>query len=239
MTQDAIFLESEADRWFERNHKMLDADCALTTDPVLRVLSESAIRPRCCLEVGASNGYRLEAIRRSLGASVTALEPSAEAIADGRRRFPGVRFVQGLAHALDFPDGSFDFVIVSFVLHWVDRTRLMRSVAELDRVLVDGGNLLIADFLPDGPERVPYHHLPAQDVWTYKQDYAAMLIASHLYRMVHRQMVDYRTREFSEAAPADARFAITLLQKSLGAGYRVAKLPETHAMREVAAPTAG
>ena len=42
---------------------------------------------------------------------------------------------------------------------------MLRSVAEIDRVLPDGGFLLIGDFYPSLPQRVRYHHLPDQDVF--------------------------------------------------------------------------
>jgi ubiquinone/menaquinone biosynthesis C-methylase UbiE len=226
MGQDAVFAAGKADQWFERNRAKLNADDLMDRDPILRLLRDQGVRPRHCIEVGAANGYRLEAIRQAFGSRVTAVEPSGKAVADGRRRFPHVRFSQSLAHQLTgVGDGEADLVLVSFVLHWVDRSRLLASVAEIDRVLEDGGALLIADFLPAAPQRVRYHHLPDQEVWTFKQDYAALFASAALYQVGRRVTLDYTTGRVSDNAPPENRFAITWLQKSLHGGYRVGELP--------------
>jgi SAM-dependent methyltransferase len=111
-----------------------------------------------------------------------AVEISADAIGDGRKRYPDIEFLSGLACDLPVETGrQLDLVIISFVLHWIDRSTLLRSVAEIDRVVRPLGHLVIADFLRAAPERVDYHHLPGADVWTYKQDYAEVFVASSLY----------------------------------------------------------
>jgi SAM-dependent methyltransferase len=179
-TQGEIFLEFEGDHWFERNRGALSAFDP-TEDLPLRVLELYRLNPRRVLEVGASNGFRLAAIGERYGAQTVAVEPSEEAIRDGRQRYPQVEFVRGRADATGLQQ-PFDLVIVNFVFHWVDRALLLRSVAEVDCLLVDGGFLVIGDFYPMIRARVPYHHLPGHGVFTYKQDYAAIFLASGLYR---------------------------------------------------------
>src|SRR5437764_480231 len=128
MNQEVVFQQSEADRWFERNQLVLRVEGLEERDPVLRVLGGTGVRPTNALEVGAANGYRLEALRQQTGCRAVAVEPSGRAVADGRRRFPGVRFEQRLAHELfDFKDGEFDLAVASFVLHWVERSRLLET----------------------------------------------------------------------------------------------------------------
>jgi SAM-dependent methyltransferase len=228
MSQDTAFVQGEADRWFQRNREAILSRNVAERDPPLRLLLDSGLRPTNCLEVGAANGFRLEAIRQQFGCRVTAVDPSVAAIGDGRERFPQVRFVHGLAHALtELADGEFDLVLVSFVLHWVDRARLLRSVAELDRVLADGGHLLVADFNPGEPQRVRYHHLPDQDVWTYKQDYPALWQASCLYRPVGHRDYDHRSLEFAASVPPEHRCAVTLLRKETRGLYKESRLSGT------------
>jgi SAM-dependent methyltransferase len=229
MSQDTIFQVSEADAFFVRNQKTLTAEGLGERDPVLHVLADFGLTPTSALEIGAANGFRLEALRRLTGCQATAVEPSAVAVADGNKQFPKVRFVQALGHELDgFSAGEFDLVIVSFVLHWVDRARMFATAAALDRVLMDGGRLVISDFLPDRPQRVRYHHLPDADVWTFKQDYAAFWAASAIYKVEEQRVYDYRTRQPSNTAPPDQRFAVTLLKKTLG-GYETRALPALEA----------
>lgn len=88
---------------------------------------------------------------------------------------------QGTADVLDFEDNFFDIVFISFVFHWVGRSKLLKAVSEIDRVLKDGGTLVISDFFPDIPHRRTYHHNTELGVYTYKQDYSKIFTASNLY----------------------------------------------------------
>ncbi len=74
------------------------------------------------------------------GAHVVALELSAAMLAKLAAGSPGVRAVQGSAHALPFADGSADIVTCAQAWHWMDKAR---AVAEARRVLRPGGLLAI------------------------------------------------------------------------------------------------
>jgi SAM-dependent methyltransferase len=208
--QGDIFAQSEGDRWFARNREAL-----LATDPLhdlpLRLMSMYQLRPANVLEIGAANGARLALIRDQFEARCVAVEPSLQAITDGKARYPFLEFVQAQAHDVPLRD-AFDLVIVNFVLHWVDRPLLLRAVAEVDRLLCDGGFLLLGDFLPRRPTRVPYHHLPP-DVYTYKQDYAAFFLASGLYQLVAALAGRHGEAALDAAPPEDDRVAAWLLKK--------------------------
>jgi SAM-dependent methyltransferase len=181
-TQLRTFMEGEGDRYFERNRPVY-AQADPATDPPLRLIESYGLHPKAVLEVGCSNGYRLAAVARIHGAQVTGVEPSLAAIADGRERFPEVRFERGSADAIPL-DERFDLVIVNFVFHWVDRSLLLRTAAEVDRVVEDGGFLIVGDYLPAHPTRRHYHHLPGRDIYTYKQDYAEIFAASSCYQRI-------------------------------------------------------
>lgn len=226
MNQFRLFLESEGDAWFERNAQTLSTDRLADSDPVVRLLEQHRIRPNRALEIGASNGYRLATLQQLYNCACTGLEPSARAIQDGQRRFPEIRFLRGLSHDLGhLEDGQFDLVIIHFVLHWVDRNLLMRTAVEIDRVLQDGGHLIVGDFWPDAPTRVAYHHLPGQDVWTYKQDYPNLWLATELYRSKGRLTFDHAGRADPSDPSYSSRCQVALLQKDLQGRYRPALLP--------------
>lgn len=220
ISQDDIFAGGEGDRWFLRNREGLTNEAAVSSDMVLRLLDVSGVRPSRVLEIGASNGYRLDRLRAAFDCEVTAVEPSSAAIEDGRRRYPSVVFRQGVASALPIEgDGTFDLVIVNFVFHWMDRSTLLRSVAEIDRMVAGGGFLVVGDFFPPYPMRVAYHHLPDREVWTYKQAYAEMFIASVIYREVAALTFDHGTHEIRSDSPPGDRARAILLRKSLDEGY--------------------
>jgi SAM-dependent methyltransferase len=125
---------------------------------------------RDVLELGCSNGWRLDRLRDLLQANLVGVDASAEAIQDGKRRYPGL-LLKGRTLSNVPLKKEFDLVIVNFVLDWMDRRTLAKSISEIDRVVKDDGYLLTGDFLPDCQQRRVYHHYPNNSVFTYKQDY--------------------------------------------------------------------
>ena len=224
MTQDLVFAAGEGDRWFARNRSALADPDRVARDPILRVLELIALTPKDAIEIGAANGYRLAALTRRSGCRTTAVEISEDAIRDGRERYPEIEFLSGLTSDLPVESGrQFDLVIVSFVLHWVDRSTLLRSVAEIDRVVRPLGHLVIADFLPRAPERVDYHHLPGAGVWTYKQDYAEIFLVTRLYERA--ALLTYEADNWAWAVDVDPahRCAVSVLRKVGDEGYRTTR----------------
>lgn len=215
MTQDEIFAASEADRWFERNRVALHAH-EVARDLPLRLLELYGVRPTRALEVGGANGYRVAGLLDRGTTEASVVELSTAAIEDGKSRYPRVSFHQGVAHALPLTS-QFELVIVNYVLHWVDRSSLLRVVAELDRVLAPDGHLLIGDFSPHGPRRVPYHHLPDRDVYTFKQDYGGIFTSSGLYQLVACLSSD--GHDLVTHVHDDRRAMVTLLRKRVDGFY--------------------
>jgi len=217
MNQDQVFSESEADQWFLRNREALKAEW--DKDLVLRLLSLYGLQPRSAVEVGAANGYRVASIQERLGVEVAvAVEPSVAAVEDGRSRFPQVRFVTGTAASIDL-DEQFDLVIVNGVLTWIDRATLFRSLAEVDRLVRDGGFLILGDFFPSNPTKVRYHHRPEDELFTYKQSYAGAFIASGLYQLEAMVASDYSRAALTGLEEDHNRWGTWLLRKSLSKHY--------------------
>lgn len=216
MNQEIVFQKSEGDNWFQRNAEaLLRLKKEFKLDWPLRLIKKAGLNPRNVLEIGASNGWRLAAIHDLYHARCTALDPSRKALADGRVRYPNIMFKRGVASALPFKDNEFNLIIISFVFHWIDRSRLLRSISEADRVLKQGGYLLVMDFLPDKPEKVPYHHLSLGKVFTYKCDYAGLFTASGLYQHISRVIFDHSDRKEKRVIPPSEKAACTLLRKDL------------------------
>jgi len=220
--QDEVFAVSEGDRWFARNADHL----SVHDDAVVRLVDLCGLRPRSVCELGAANGYRVAELQRRFGCRAVAVDASAAAVAAGRRAFPSIEVVHARIDAVPL-DGAFELVIVNFVLHWVQRSHLMAAAAEIDRLVVDGGHLVIGDFLPSTNTMVPYHHLPGSGVWTFKQDYARLFTASGLYQAV-LTLVGAHGGALPASDTADAeRVGYAVLHKSLGAyTVRGSGLPE-------------
>lgn len=215
--QDETFADFEGDRWFQRNRAALES-FAPETDLPLRLIELYHLHPRTALEVGAANGVRLAAVSERTNARVVGVELSIEAIRNGRGRFPCVEFIRGTAAAIPLQE-VFDLIIVNFVFHWIDRSNLLRSVAEIDRLLVDRGFLMIGDFLPSNLTKVRYHHLPERDVYTYKQNYAATFLASGLYHPVSLITGDCSSKALTGETTEDQRVGAWLLRKTVQGQY--------------------
>ncbi len=215
--QAKVFAESEGDRWFQRNKDGLDPR-DLQGDVPLRLMTLYSLSPTTVLEIGASNGYRLAAIAERFASRAIAVEPSLEAIRDGRSRFPHLKFIRATADAIPLR-APVDLIIVNFVFHWMDRSRLLSAVAEIDRLLVDGGYLILGDFLPANRTRVRYHHRGDLRMYTYKQNYADVFLASGLYETVGMLAGDHGSRDLKPDGTQADRIATTLLHKQLDAHY--------------------
>ena len=215
--QDRIFAETEGDRWFERNRDGFDRFDP-NVDLPLKLISLYDLRPKKVLEIGAANGTRLAALQERFRPKLVAVEPSAQAIADGKSKFPFIEFFQGVASAIPVED-RFDLVIVNFVFHWIDRLRLLRSVSEVDRLIAEGGFLILGDFLPSNPTKVIYHHLPGQEIYTYKQNYAETFLASGIYHKVGLLTADHSAKNLQASVPESDRYGVWLLQKRLHEHY--------------------
>lgn len=227
MLQSQVFLNGEGDSWFTRNQEYLlsqGADDTTKFEWVSWMVEQLATPPQRIAEFGCANGWRLNRLRQKYPDSqFFGIEVSQSAIQDGQSRYSNLTLQQGALHQIPCSDNSFDLVIIYGVFCWVDRSQLISSIAEVDRVLCNGGYLILGDFLPDNPQRRVYHHRPDENVYTYKQDYAKCFTSLGFYQEVTRCQYRHQlnpTLNFQAVAAQD-RFGCTLLQKNLLQGYPI------------------
>jgi SAM-dependent methyltransferase len=92
------------------------------------------------LEVGCGTGVVTGELTRLTSARVVGLDLNKNLLAFARQRRDGVTCVQGNAHALPFPDNSFDVVVCHYLLLWL--TDPLRGVREMVRVVRPTGHVL-------------------------------------------------------------------------------------------------
>lgn len=217
-SQHAAFAEGEADAYFQRNH----SDGVVPTDGshgVIRAIGslEWAQEGRC-LDLGGSAGGLCAAISETLPKwSFTVTDPSPAAVNAGRQAFPRFDFrietAEGLCHT---NHGRFNLVIVSAVLHWIDRCSLARVVANIDEVLEHRGHLVIHDFDPAFPRMNEYKH--RSGIWTYKQNYPAIFTSLGTYELIYVRSCDSGSSA-NPNDPYDRRWATSVLRKTMNDRY--------------------
>jgi ubiquinone/menaquinone biosynthesis C-methylase UbiE len=103
------------------------------------------------LDVGCGTGRFAALLAERYGCKVWGVDVSAEMLAVARDRVPsGVGLKLGAAEDLPFRDGWFERVMMTLVVHLVDRPR---AFPELRRVLSEGGRYAFLTFDPSYIER--------------------------------------------------------------------------------------
>ncbi len=99
-------------------------------------------RPRSILDVGCGTGALAVRIAEALPRTrVVGCDFSSGMLRQAAARSSGVEWVRGDAGHLPFADGSFDVVVSTEAFHWFPDQPA--ALAELHRVLVPGGRLLL------------------------------------------------------------------------------------------------
>jgi ubiquinone/menaquinone biosynthesis C-methylase UbiE len=216
MNQSAIFLEDEGDKYFVRNKAALELRSGASEVIWLgQALSPFKEKINSVLEIGCSNGAKLEQICSLLDAKGQGIDPSKLAVDEGNRRLlgSGTKLHVGTASHLSFESGSFDFVYFGFCLYLLDRQDLFAAAAEADRVLKFGGFLAITDFDPIHRHKRPYHH--KDGLFSFKQDYSKTFTESGLYYLVAKNSFSHRQPFFD--MDGNERVSTTLLFKEVDA----------------------
>ena len=215
MSQKRIFAEGEGDAWYLRNRSHLQSISTLKfrsdIDFVCSELTPHQDSINAVLEVGCSNGLKLEHVCRQLNATGKGIDPSQKAIQEGNARMGDgiVELTVGSSDSIAFPDNAFDLVNFGFCLYFCDRSKILRSISEADRVLRPGGFLVITDFDAGSPRKNDYTHKPG--IYSFKQDYSAILLATSAYHLVAKRSYSH-TKTFFDANP-DERVATWILYK--------------------------
>lgn len=131
-----------------------------------KVLDLARLKPgESVLDVGCGTGTLAIAARRRVGhdGNVFGIDASPEMIATAgkkaRKAGLEINFRNQSIEALPFPDGRFDAVLSTVMLHHLPRKVREAGIREIRRVLKPGGRVLIVDFAGTDRQRGFYAHL--------------------------------------------------------------------------------
>jgi ubiquinone/menaquinone biosynthesis C-methylase UbiE len=133
------FAEFEHESWQRVAEKYDEAWSGLTRSFIPALLCAVNIRNGVrVLDLACGPGY-VAAAAEAAGAVPIGVDFSSEMVRLARKQNPHIEFREGDAHALEFPDGSFDVVMINFgLLHMADPQKVIRECA---RVLCAGGRI--------------------------------------------------------------------------------------------------
>ena len=106
------------------------------------------------LDIGCGTGAQLERYQRA-GCQISGVDQSASMLKRARQRLSAAADLRlGSAGSLPYPDGQFDLVLASLVLHELTPDLRDAVLTEMCRVLAADGRILVTDFHP-GPRSIP------------------------------------------------------------------------------------
>ena len=174
--QEDIFLESEADAWFQRNKSSLTPN----KEHLKWLLNE--LRPfgdsiNDIAEVGCASGINLNFLCSNLKARGFGIDPSKLAIENARHLYADkhLEFFVGTADNLCLKKNSCDLVYIGFCLYLVSEEKISLAIEEMLRIVKPGGFLAITDFDYGKSISVPYSH--NNRITTFKRDYQKLIYA--------------------------------------------------------------
>jgi len=215
--QKEIFATAEGDQWFLRNQASYQKN-KNENGLIIQSLQELEITPKKVLEIGCSNGTRLNNFNKVFGAECYGIDPSSKAIENGSKEYSSINLKVATADALPFEDNSFDLIIFGFCLTWCDRKLLFKIALEADRCLSDNGYLIINDFYPPFAYKNVYTH--TEGVFSYKMDHSQMFSWNPVYSEIFNKVFTHAG--FENRNVPDEKVAITILNKNESYAYPLA-----------------
>jgi len=188
------FWTRESNEYTTRN---LEASREVSSAAICDILKLGGAEFKTALQIGSAGGDELAAVVERFGCTGTGIEPGAEAIAIARQRYPDLHFHQGFAQDLPFDDSSFDLVIATGVLYWVDRQHIYHAIGETLRVA--SKYVVVAEFAPVAPYSTPYRNAPTSETRTWKRPTRDAYLA-----MGHARLIAQATH-FDDAGDWDRR----------------------------------
>lgn len=199
--QKKIFLETEGNAWFQRNNSIVNNYRFDAEDSIVAMIKkclQKKFEPQekkiTLLEIGCSDGTRLDFLTKNLGLICYGIEPSIMAVKSAQSK--KLMVLQGTADSLPYEKEFFDYVVFGFCLYLCDREDLFEIAKEANRVLKPSGWLIIQDFYADSPMQTDYRHF--EGLHSYKMDYRRLFDWHPDYHCFAHEVRSHRASCFTD-----------------------------------------
>ena len=208
--QKSVFLQSEGNSWYRRNKKAIGEK----DDVVQSLITKTNINVDTVLEIGCSNGWRLNNLKKKYNNECFGIEPSLEAVEEGCQYFPEITIMQSTADVIPI-DKQFDLIIYGFCLYLCDRSDLFKIIYEGDKHLKENGHIIILDFDTPIPYKKNYCHY--EGIYSYKMDYSKLFLSNPSYFLIDKHVFTHN--QSSNINDYDERVSVTLIKKNIENAY--------------------
>ncbi len=191
---DSKLWENESDLYTKRaieshgdNLYLVDDD--VDKEKIFNLIKNSVQSHKSILDIGCSYGRVVNLLKeRFENTQFLGIDPGSESIRIANKNLSDNRtqFKQGHSDNLPCEDEAFDVVILFNVLQWVPREHLIRTIAEVDRVLRVGGVVYIQEYLPNKP--LTSQSIHDDEIYIFKDDYVNFFIAFPWFREIYREV---------------------------------------------------
>jgi SAM-dependent methyltransferase len=203
MNQTEAFLRVGGDTWYDLNVNDLGKE-----DPVSHLMGMIGYKPKSILELGCSNGWRLERMKKQYDCAVMGIDPSAKAVKSSNLEH-GEEIRIGTADDLSAEsNGRFDVIIYGHCFICIDPDLYFKVMAEGNRVLCDGGLVFLHERLSPFPLKRQYAVTNGGfELMFYTMNFPSLWLAHPFYKQV------------AELSNPDNYEAVVSMQKNIGAAF--------------------
>lgn len=134
------------------------------------------------LDIGCGDGSELEFLTLRSGSTGHGVEPDRLAVKrlQAKYRNTNMKFLKASATSLKIRDKSFDLVMLSSVLHWIEPNDYLTAISEACRV--SNKYLLVMDFYHINPIAIPnIHH---QNHFTYRRNFGDPILSTGEFHVI-------------------------------------------------------
>ena len=204
------FTGEDGDSWYNRNKDIVSK--VNLTDKIIAENIERYVNNGASidiLEIGCSDGSRLNRLHERVDANLFGIDISSRAIGEGKCKFKDISLTCNNFLDESYEGQKFDVVICGFFLYYILKEDLSRIVFKIDSILKDNGHLIMTDFF--SKEYMEKKCTHRENLFMHKMDHSKLFLAYPNYAHISRHTIsDVLSFDIKDL---DRRVTVDVLQK--------------------------